>query len=324
LLVDENRQPGRFLLTGSANFLLLKNISETLAGRIAVFELSGFSLAEAEGLKPSSLILRCLKEGDLTLPRSIEISFSLPHLVTRGGFPPAVLMQDFEMRNLWFENYISTYLERDLRELSQVASLGDFRRIMTLSALRTAQVLNVSDLAREAGLAVSTTRNYLHLLELSYQIRRLPPYFANIGKRLTKAPKLHFRDTGLALALSGISLAEEDLPFHPYYQALVETYLVEEVIKLVSIQEPRVKFYYFRTHGGAEVDLLLEYGDRLLPIEIKASSVISLKKLSGLRQFLSDFKERTPIGLVLYTGKEIFKAAHNIFVVPWELALCER
>ena len=167
---------------------------------------------------------------------------------------------------------------------------------MTLSALRTAQVLNVSDLAREAGLAVSTTRNYLHLLELSYQIRRLPPYFANIGKRLTKAPKLHFRDTGLALALSGISLSEEDLPFHPYYQALVETYLVEEVIKLVSIQEPRVKFYYFRTHGGAEVDLLLEYGDRLLPIEIKASSVISLKKLSGLRQILTEFKERHPIG----------------------------
>ncbi|MDL1970558.1 MAG: ATP-binding protein [Candidatus Desulfofervidaceae bacterium] len=322
LMVDENRKPGQFLLTGSANFLLLKNISETLAGRIAIFELPGFLVAESMEGKPSSFILNCLK-GKVSLPETLDLSISLEDFVLKGTLPPAVLSPDNTIRNLWFDNYIATYLERDLRELSQVASLGDFKRFMSLLALRTAQVLNVSEVARDAGISVSTARNYLHLLELSYQVRRLIPYFANIGKRLVKAPKIHFRDTGLAIALAGISLNEENISLNPYYQFLVETFIVEEIIKLISLQEPRARFYYFRTHGGGEVDLVLELGNILLPIEIKATSKISLKKMASLKQFLSDFKQKSPLGIVVYLGKEIFNVG-NIIVVPWQYILVDK
>ena len=222
---------------------------------------------------------------------------------------------------MWFENYIATYLERDLRDLSQVASLGDFRRLMGLSALRTAQVLNVSELARDAGLSTSTARSYLQLLETSYLVRRLPPYFAHLGKRLTKAPKLHFRDTGLALTLLGTTAEPSELILHPSYPALVETFLVEEIIKVFSVLEPRARAHYFRTHGGTEVDLVIESGERLLPIEIKASSTVSLKKLSGLRRFLKDFESKAPFGLVVYLGEEVLQLSSDILLVPWNYVI---
>ncbi|WP_457755878.1 ATP-binding protein [Thermodesulfatator indicus] len=318
-LVDEQREPGRFLLTSSANFLLLKKVSETLAGRIAIFELPGFAVTEAENYPPPEFLKQCLREN--SLPSAPEKAYAKPKLETlicRGSLPPAVLAPDDDLRRLWFENYIATYLERDLRELSQVASLGDFRRLMGLAALRTAQVLNVSELARDAGLAVSTTRNYLQLLEISFQIRRLPPYFAHLGKRLTKAPKLLFRDTGLALTLMAIATKDNELATHPCYPALVETFLVEEIAKLLAYFEPQARLFYYRTHAGAEVDLVIEFGEKLIPIEIKASATVSLKKMAGLKQFLKDFKEKAPFGLAVYQGKEFVKIAPNIALVPWK------
>ncbi len=320
-LVDRNREPGRFLLTGSANFLMLKNVSETLAGRIAIFELSGFAVAEAEGYAPPDFLKRCLKEESPPIPSHKHPKPSLEKLIARGSLPPAALASEEDIRHMWFENYIATYLERDLRELSQVASLGDFRRLMGLAALRTAQILNISELARDAGLSTSTARNYLQLLEASYQIRKLPPYFSNLGKRLTKSPKLHFRDTGIAITLSGINASPEDLPLHPHYPALVETFLVEEIAKLVSFFEPRAKIYHYRTHAGAEVDLVIELGERLLPIEIKASSSVSPKKISGLKQFLKDFGSRAPFGLVVYLGEEILQISQNVLFVPWSYVI---
>ncbi|WP_022853184.1 ATP-binding protein [Thermodesulfatator atlanticus] len=321
VMVDKDREPGRFLLTGSANFLLLKKVSETLAGRIAIFELSGFMLAEVEEYSPPEFLKNCLVETKLPSLEEPPSKPPLESLIKRGSLPPAVLMGDDELRLLWFENYIATYLERDLRDISQVASLGDFRRLMGLAALRTAQVLNISELARDAGIAPSTARNYLQLLEISYQIRRLPPYFTHLGKRLTKSPKLHFRDTGVALSLSGIMPQVSRLTLHPYYAALVETFLVEEIAKYFLVFEPQVRIYYYRTLAGAEVDLVVEFGERLLPIEIKASSTVSLKKLAGLKQFLKDFEKRAPFGLVLYLGEEIFQPASNILVVPWHYVI---
>jgi len=321
ILVDKDRQPGRFLLTGSANFLLLKNVSETLAGRIAIFELSGFMVSEAEEYFPPDFLKKCLLEKKPPSPEKPHSKPPLEILISRGSLPPAVLLPDDEIRLLWFENYIATYLERDLRDLSQVASLGDFRRLMGLAALRTAQVLNISELARDAGLSTSTARNYIQLLEISYQIRRLSPYFVHLGKRLTKSPKLYFRDTGVALSLSGITPLTSKLTLHPYYPSLVETFLVEEITKFFAVFEPQARIYYFRTLAGAEVDLVIEFGERLLPIEIKASSSVSLKKLAGLKQFLKDFEKKAPFGLVLYLGEKIFQAASNIWVIPWHYVI---
>ena len=323
VLVDRSRTPGEFLLTGSANFLMLKKVSETLAGRIAIFELTGFTISEIKEVSPSAFLQICLRERKIPIPEYSPPDISLESLVIRGSLPPAVLAPDKELCRLWLENYIITYLERDLRELSQVASLGDYRRLMGLAALRTSKVLNISELARDSGISVSTTRNYLHLLEISYQIRRLLPYFSNISKRLIKSPKLHFKDTGVALVLSGIPSKEKELRLNPFYHSLVETYIVEEIVKLLNILVPEARVYYFRTHAGAEVDLVIEAGDRLLPIEIKASSNVSLKKVAGLRQFLKDFKKRAPFGLVLYTGDKPFKASEDIAFIPWSYVLIE-
>ncbi len=138
---------------------------------------------------------------------------------------------------------------------------------------------------------------------------------------MTKAPKLHFRDTGLALSLSGITPRASELVFHPFYPALVETFLVEEIIQILSISEPQARVYYFRTHAGAEVDLVIELGERLLPIEIKASSSVSPQKLSGLRQFLRDFQNRAPFGLVIYLGQEILEIPPNLLLIPWNYVI---
>jgi len=314
VLADKERQPGQFLITGSANFLLLQKVSETLAGRIGIFELSGFALCEAESYPPPPFLKDCLSSQEPPPPQESPSKPPLYELIMRGSFPPAVLAPQ-EFRRTWFQNYIATYLERDLRDLSQVASLGDFRRLMGLVALRTAQILNISELARDAGLAPSTTRNYFQLLEISYLVRRLRPYFSHLGKRLTKSPKIHFRDTGLAFVLSGIN--PQELRTHPYYDALVETFLTEEIIKLVSFFEPEAQFYYFRTHAGAEVDLVIEAHGRLLPIEIKNSAEISKRKIRGLTEFLKMFPEKAPWGLVVYQGQEFLKISPRIFLVPW-------
>jgi predicted AAA+ superfamily ATPase len=324
-LVDAKRTPGRFLITGSANFLLMKRVSETLAGRIAIFELPGFMLAEYLHKNPSLVLIKCLKaKGIKDLNIQAKDLGSIAEFLTfikKGSLPPAMLIEKEEMREVWFESYIQTYLERDLRELSQVASLMDFRRLMGMAALRTAQILNFSDLARDVGISVSTVRNYLNLLGSSYHLRFLPPFYAHLGKRLTKAPKLHFRDTGLALTLSGLSLDDRAFLSHPFFSALAETYLVEEIIKLVSLFEHKARFYYFRTHGGAEVDLVIEYGQRLLPIEIKTSTQLDQRKLAGLKQFLNDFKNRVPFGVVIYMGEKILKLSHNIIAIPWKVCL---
>jgi len=326
-LVDAKRQPGRFLITGSANFLLMRRVSETLAGRIAIFELPGFMLAEYLQKRPSSFLIQCLEAKSLEeLSSQVKDTSSVIEFLTaikKGTLPPAVLIEQEEMREVWFGSYIQTYLERDLRELSQVASLMDFRRIMSMAALRTAQVLNFSDLARDVGLSVSTARNYLNLLCMSYHIRLLPPFYAHLGKRLTKAPKLHFKDTGLALNLSGLSLDDATLLAHPFFNALAETYLVEEVIKLVCLFKPKARFYYFRTHAGAEVDLVIEYGERLLPIEIKTSTQINQRKLIGLKQFLKDFKDRAPLGVVIYMGERVLRLSENLIAVPWKGCLVD-
>ena len=294
-LVDKKREPGMFLITGSANFLLLSKISETLAGRIAVFELPGFAISEAEGYPPPDFIKRCLQEEKIPHPDEAYPKPYIEALIKRGTLPPSVLAPDQEIRRMWLENYVATYLERDLRDLSQVASLGDFRRVMGLAASRTASILNVSELARDAGISVSTARNYLQLLEISYQIRRLPPYFANLGKRLVKSPKLHFRDTAVALTLSGLGVGEESLFGHPYFAQLVETFLVEEIIKLTNIFIPEAKFYHFRTHGGTEVDLVIEAKGRLLPIEIKSSVSLSPKKTFRVKKISQRVQKQGPL-----------------------------
>ncbi len=324
ILVDRDREPGRFLLTGSANFLLLQKVSETLAGRIATFELSGFMVCEALEYPVPIFLQSCLYAGhidDLLDMRPNQKDVSIDALILRGGLPPAVLSPNAEVRDMWLENYVATYLERDLRDLSQVASLGDFRRLMGLSAMRSAQLLNISELARDAGLSTSTARNYIQLLEVSYQIRRLPPYYANIGKRLVKAPKLHFRDTAVAMTVSGLSRNTVIQARHPYRSALFESFIVEEIARLLGLLGEKARMFHYRSHSGAEVDLVIELGERLLPIEIKSSATVSTRKLGGLRQFLKDFHGKAPFGLVIYDGVDLLPISRDILLVPWNVII---
>jgi predicted AAA+ superfamily ATPase len=191
---------------------------------------------------------------------------------------------------------------------------------MALAALRTAQVVNVSELGRDAALSTTTARSYLSLLETSYPIRLLPAFAVSRGKRLTKAPKLHLRDTALAWHLSGMA-AGEARAHHPLAGAMVESYVVEGVASQLALLERPCRLNHWRSHGGAEVDMVVEVGTRLLPVEIKQGSRIAPSQLLGLHSFLADYPEQAPFAIVLYGGEEPLRLHERILALPWHLTL---
>ncbi|MBI2174936.1 MAG: ATP-binding protein, partial [Candidatus Omnitrophica bacterium] len=240
LQVDRQQQPGRFLLTGSANVLTLKHVSETLAGRIALHQLHPFSYAELHRQEaPSTVLQRLFAASD---PRALmqelsqaktRTSQSLLSHILHGGYPAPALSMKTSLRTKWFEAYRKTYIERDILELQTIERLPEFSRLMLLAAARTGRVLNFADLGRDAGLPYVTLRRYMQLLEQTYQVTLVPPYFANVSKQLAKAPKLYWNDTGMAAHLLGVHDVEA-LSRHPKLGALVETWVAQELLKLLA------------------------------------------------------------------------------------------
>ena len=322
-IVDKERRPGMFLLSGSANFLTLKTISESLAGRVALLELYPFSLSEIYekgppdffGILSSNSARKTLEE----LSKKAWISLrEWESLVLKGGFPPVYQLKKGLQRQVWFESYRKTYLERDLRDLTRIENLVGFGRVLTLCASRTSRVVSYADLARDADLSPTTLRRYLEMLKTTYQIELLPPYFANIGKRLVKSPKLFFCDSGFAAYFLGVAGVEEAIR-RGIWGNLVETWVYQELKKILSLSHPRTFLYYWRTHAGGEVDFVLERGNQLIPLEVKAGSNILPGELKGLKTFMEDFQKKVTIGIVLYTGSEILPLTDKIIAIPLNL-----
>ena len=310
-VVDEHREPGRFVLSGSANLALLGHVTETLAGRAAYFTLHPMTRREMRReTERKPFLVRFLQSAELPPGRADAVT---EREVLTGGLPP-VCLGNADDRAEWFRGYVQTYVERDVRQLSQIGDLVAFRTLAQLAALRTAQVLVVSTMARDAKLNAATAGRYLDLLEASFVVRRLPPFLRNRSSRLIKSPKLHFTDSGLAAFLAGITDLEpgrDDL----LRGALFETYVAQNLDALLGAHLPDAQLAFWHEQGRHEVDFVVSAGKKVLAIEVKAATRWSESDLSGLRAFLG----RTPdcvAAVLAYNGKEAVKLEDRLWAIP--------
>jgi predicted AAA+ superfamily ATPase len=265
-VIDRDRRPGRFLLTGSQTFPLMQNVSESLAGRCGIIEMSSLSFSEVHREDAKRRDLDCL----LT-----------------GGFP-ALYTGAFERPADFYASYVSTYLERDVRNMRGVGDLRDFDRFMRAAAIRTGQILSYADLARDVGIAPNTARAWTSVLVASGLVHLLEPYHRNVGKRLVKSPKLYFMDTGLACHLMGID-ARPTLLASPLAGALWETFVVGQVVRHFQSARSKPPIWYWRTSTGDEVDLVVERGARFIAVECKLSETPGRDAAKGIAAFARDY-----------------------------------
>lgn len=290
-IVDRKRRPGSFVLTGSAAPSLRKQSGETLAGRIGVLEMTPFGSSELAG-KPRWLSQRWFW----------------------GGLPPLYALSTAAQKTAWIEQYVQTFLERDIPSMGISVAPIRLRKLWAMLAHVHGGLLNLSDLARSLDLGVPTISHHLDILEGAFMIRRLQPYHANISKRLVKSPKLYIRDTGLLHYLAGLR-KPQDLETWPGLGNSWEGFVLEELIRRAKLRRPSPGFYFWRTQAGAEADLLIENGRARMVIEIKSGSSLSAKGLLGIRQCMKDLRLRA--GYVIYRGERELKLAPGLTAVPW-------
>ena len=313
LAIDRKRRPGQFLLTGSANLLLMRRASESLAGRASYLTLWPMTRREQQGLGRAGAWDDLLNAPDrdwlLILAAQPGRSEDWRLLARRGGFPtPAVHLADADSRAVWFDGYVRTYLERDLQDLASIAALPDFRRLMRAACLRLGQLVNQTELGRDIGLPQPTVRRYLNLLETSYLLVRLPAYAVNRTKRLIKSPKLYWGDTGVALRLG-----QETRPRGAHLENLV----LNDLLAWRDARLDPAEVFYWRTTIGDEVDFVIEAGDRLLPIEVKATTRPRRRDTAALRTFRAEYGQQSLPGLLLHAGTLVDWIAPDVLAAPW-------
>jgi hypothetical protein len=316
--VDRKDQPGRFLLTGSANLLLMKTVAESLAGRAVHVVLRPVTIRERRGETGEAcwaglLKARTTAEALASVPLARRLDWR--KIALEGGLPRAVLAASAEDRRIWLEAYVDTYVKRDLRDLSQVGDLGAFVRLVKLASLRTGGLLNLSELGRDAGVSRSTAERWISILETSFLVTRLEPFSESPSKRVIKAPKLYFGDSGLGLFLSGVR-DEDDLASLPNPGVWLEVVVLTDLLAWRETQAAKPDVFYRRTASGEEVDLVIESGRRLLPVEVKASRVVRVSDAKGLDAFCEEFPSRAPFGLLLYDGAEALALTGKTVAVP--------
>ena len=315
--IDRRRRPGRFVLTGSANLLLMHRVSESLAGRASYLTLWPMTRREQRGLGRCGVweALIEARDGDWLdlLAAAPDEPEDWRALARRGGFPvPAVHLRAASERAVWFDGYVRTYLERDLQALSSIAALPDFRRLMQAAALRLGQLVNQTDLGRDVGLPQPTVRRYLNLLETSHLLVPVPAYAVNRTKRLIKSPKLYWADTGVALHLAGG--AE---PGGPH----LENVVLQDLVAWRDARLDSADVFHWRTTIGEEVDFVIETGGRLLPIEIKSGGRLRLDDAAPLRAFRAEYGRAVRAGLLLHGGDTLEWLTPDVLAAPWWKAL---
>jgi predicted AAA+ superfamily ATPase len=313
----------RFVLTGSSQLLMMKNIRETLAGRVSLCQMHPFSLFELSGSGSPALLSRIWDEQAV----SVEAGEHLPLIPSQqlrnlqairdehqqwGGYPPVWQRSGDVERGQWLKDYRKTYLERDIADVGQVANIDTFALAQKLLCCRTANLLSHSEVARDLGVAVNTVKRYLELLTMSFQCHLLPPWHENAGKRLVKSPKLYFSDAGLIRAISG----EQTISAGARY----ESWVFAELLKWKQLQPIEPDLYFYRTAAGLEIDFLLVGEHGLLPIETKSSIRVSRADARSVETFLEEHPQTAKVGLVVYPGSELVELRKNIWAVPdWYL-----
>ena len=310
--IDRDRRPGRFLLTGSANLLLMRQVSESLAGRASYLTLWPMTRREQLGLASAGrwddLLAAPDNEWRDLLAAGDDLDEDWQALALRGGFPtPALELTTPADRAIWFDGYVRTYLERDLQDLASISALPDFRRLMQAACLRVGQLLNQTELGRAVGLPQPTVHRWLNLLETSYLLVRLPAYAANRTKRLVKSPRVYWADTGVALHLGATA------PVGAHLENLV----LHDLLAWRDARADRAELAYWRTTIGEEVDFVIEAGGKLLPIEVKATAKPRLADCAHLRTFRQEYGRKARAGLVLHTGRTVEWLTPDVLAVPW-------
>ena len=311
--METAREPGRYLVTGSANLATMHQVADALTGRAAFVTLWPLTRRERLGLTLAGRWSAFLDAPSSEWPE-IAKADTAPAADWRtecavGGFPvPALHLRDTEERDHWHRQYFESFLERDLRDLSKIDEVVDFRRLMQAAALRVGGLLNHTEIGRDVGLKQQRARSYLNLLETAYQAIRVPAYAVNRGKRLIKSAKLYWIDPALALRV-----AQETEPRGAHFENLV----LLDLLAWAESRGDRPQICHWHTSDQYEVDFVVETAQRLLPVEVKTSRSLSTKDLKGLRIFLDEHPHKAAGGLVLYDGDDVFWMGANILAVPW-------
>jgi hypothetical protein len=313
--IDRDRRPGRFLLTGSANVLTLPKVAESLAGRMEVATLWPLSQGELAGHR-ETFVDKALS-GELPARRASKDNLFTRLL--RGGYPEATSRPRADRRRAFFEAYVTTILTRDVRDIATIEDPGALRRLLRLSAVRSSSLLNHSELSRTLALPVSTLKRYLALLKTLFLVHEVPAWASNRGKRLARAPKLHVSDTGLLASLAGldeVALRSDRALVGP----ILESFVAAELTKALGWSTARPSLHHFRTHGGQEVDLVLEDPrGRVVGIEVKAGATVTSSDLTGLRTLAEAAGKAFVQGIVLYLGPTLVPFGPGLTVCPVDM-----
>jgi hypothetical protein len=311
--IDERRNlRGRYFLTGSQNLLLTEQVTESLAGRAAMLRLLPVSQREEFGRSLDPLPW----ERPKTHPAVKRIAApDLWRSFLRGGYPELVAEPDRDV-SLWHSSYVQTYLERDVRSLRQVGDLISFQSFLRALAARTGQLLNLTDVARDLGIAVNTAKAWLSVLEATFQVIVLRPYHANVGKRLVKTPKVYFTDTGMLCYLAGLKDLDHAAA-GPLGGTIFETAVLLQIVKAFVNRGEEPQVHFWRTSVGVEVDLVVEVGGKLIPIEVKLSATPRPAMASGIRAFQEDLGEKAGPGFVIHPGQVRLPLAPKVVALPF-------
>ena len=314
LVVDRDRQPGRFLLTGSADVLLLPRLADSLAGRIEVIRLH--PLSQVELRQQSAGFLQQLFRADFGVVAASRLGMALAELLVAGGFPAALTRQP-PRRRAWYQAYVQTLVQRDVRDLARIAALDVVPRLLELAAGQTAHLFNVSELASPFGVSRPTVRDYLSLLERVFLVDILQPWHLRQISRLVKTPKLHLGDTGVACALLRLDAAALHAN-RALLGQLLETFVFQELRRQAGSQPEPVSFYHFRHRDDHEVDIVLEQGESLAGVEVKASGTVRTEDFRGLKKLQEIAGDRFACGVVLYDGEVSLPFGPRLFALPMQ------
>lgn len=312
--VDGDRRPGRFMLSGSAHVLLLPRVADALVGRVEIQTLWPLSQGELTAT-PECFVDRVWQDA-----RPVKAApwdrLTVAEAMLRGGFPEAVTRSAGRRRRAWFEAYLTTLMQRDVRELAEIEGLTELPRLVALLAARTCSLSNHAELSRSSGLAQTTLKRYLALLETTFVLQSLSAWSANLSRRLTKSPKLLLSDTGLAAHLLHVDGAAA-LAAHTMFGPLLESFVALELRKQASWSDTPVRLYHFRTSAGQEVDLLLERQDgAVVGVEVKASATVGAADFTGLKLLREELGEHFRAGYVLNLGGHTVSFGDRLWAAP--------
>jgi hypothetical protein len=314
LAIDRRRTPGRFILTGSANVLLVPQLADSLAGRMEILRLHPLAQSEIAGTRPQ--FIDHLFRGRFKTALHQRLGAELARRIVAGGYPVALMRRAAARRRAWYRDYVDTQIQRDVRDLSRLRSLDTLPKLISLVAAYTARLINIADLAAPFELSRPTIHDHIALLERLFLVDQLPSWHNNHMSRLVKRPKLHIGDTGVASALLGLDAARLDAD-RSTFGPMLETFVLQELKRQASGRQDPLAFHHFRDRDDFEVDIVLEQGGtRLAGIEVKAAASVNEADLRGLRKLRAAAGKRFVAGAVLYDGEATISFGDGLFAVP--------